>query len=251
MMSEEAPALRLSRVTKTFGTGPGAIPALRGVDLRLEPGRLVMLAGPSGSGKTTLLSIIGGLLDPTGGDVEVFGRPWGTAGEEEKSRWRGAVVGMVFQKYHLIPTITVLENVAVTLLVRGIPRRTAEARAAQALDRVGLGDRCGALPRELSGGMQQRAALARALVGEPRLLICDEPTANLDSETGHAVMGLILAASRGQDEQGRPRAVLVVTHDLRVLRFADIIYHIEDGRLRPAGEDMLVRVWQAGLLHND
>ena len=251
MMPEDTPALRLSRVTKTFGAGPGAIQALRGFDLRLEPGRLVMLAGPSGSGKTTLLSIIGGLLNPTGGEVEIFGRPWGAAGEEEKSRWRGAVVGMVFQKHHLIPTITVLENVAVTLLVRGVSRRPAEARAVQALDRVGLGDRCGALPRELSGGMQQRVALARALVGEPRLLICDEPTASLDSETGHAVMGLILAASRGRDEQGRPRAVLVVTHDLRVLRFADIIYHIEDGRLRPAGQDMLVRVWQAGLLHDD
>jgi putative ABC transport system ATP-binding protein len=210
-----------------------------------------MLAGPSGSGKTTLLSIISGLLDPSSGEVAIFGRSWATASEAEKSRWRGTTVGMVFQKFHLIPTITILDNVAVTLLVRGIPRRTAEAQAAQALDQVGLAGRHQAMPRQLSGGMQQRVALARALAGQPQLLVCDEPTANLDSETGHAIMNLILAASRSRDEQGRPRSVLVVTHDLRMLRFADIIYHIDDGRLRPAGEDMLLRVWQAGLIQED
>jgi putative ABC transport system ATP-binding protein len=245
-MCDETPVLHLSNVTKTFGSGPRAVHALRGVDLRVEPGRLVMLAGPSGSGKTTLLSIIGGLLDPSGGEVEIFGRRWADWGEEADRR-RGALVGMVFQKFYLIPTLTILDNVAVALLVRGVARREAESRAARALDQVGLAGRHGALPRELSGGMQQRVALARALVAEPRLLICDEPTANLDSETGHAVMTLILAANRGRDEQGRPRSVLVVTHDLRVLRFADIIYHMEDGRLRPAGADVLLRVWQAGL----
>jgi putative ABC transport system ATP-binding protein len=246
-MRDETTVLRLSNVTKTFGSGPRSVHALRGVDLRVEPGRLVMLAGPSGSGKTTLLSIISGLLTPSSGEVEVFGRRWADWGEETDRR-RGALVGMVFQKFYLIPTLTILDNVAVALLVRGVARREAESRAARALDQVGLAGRHGALPRELSGGMQQRVALARALVAEPRLLICDEPTANLDSETGHAVMTLILAANRGRDEQGRPRSVLVVTHDLRVLRFADIIYHMEDGRLHPAGADMLLRVWQAGLL---
>jgi putative ABC transport system ATP-binding protein len=250
-MCDEAPALRLSRVTKTFGTGLGAIHALRGVDLSVEPGRLVMLAGPSGSGKSTLLSIVCGLLNPSGGQVEIFGHDWGAASEEEKGRWRGSLVGMVFQRFHLIPTITILENVSITLLVRGLSRRDAEARAGRILAQVGLGERLGAMPRELSGGMQQRVALARALVGEPRLLVCDEPTANLDAETGQAVMNLILAASRDQDQQGRPRAVLVVTHDMRVLRFADIIYLIDDGRLRATGEDMLLRVWHAGLLHGD
>src|SRR5262245_43853711 len=238
MMGGETTALRLSRVTKTFGTGSGAIHALRGVDLSVEPGRLVMLAGPSGSGKSTLLSIVCGLLNPSGGQVEIFGHDWGAASEEEKGRWRGSLVGMVFQRFHLIPTITILENVSIALLVRGFSRRDAEARAGRMLAQVGLGERLGAMPRELSGGMQQRVALARALVGEPRLLVCDEPTANLDADTGEAVMNLILAASRDRDQQGRPRAVLVVTHDMRVLRFADIIYLIDDGRLRATGEDM-------------
>jgi len=245
-MPGTSPVLHVSNVTKTFGSGPRAVHALRGIDLRVEPGRLVMLAGPSGSGKTTLLSIISGLLCPSSGEVEIFGRSWGDWGEA--GGWRGKLVGMVFQKFYLIPTITILDNVAVTLLVSGVRRREAERRAGRALDQVGLADRHAALPRELSGGMQQRVALARALVGKPRLLICDEPTANLDSETGHAVMKLILEANRGRDEEGNPRSVLVVTHDFRVLRFADVIYHLEDGRLRPASEDLLLRVWQSGLV---
>jgi putative ABC transport system ATP-binding protein len=234
-MRGEPPALHLSGITKTYGSGPRAVHALRGIDLRVEPGRLVMLAGPSGSGKTTLLSIISGLLSPSSGEVEVFGRRWGDRGTHGGRL--GTPVGMVFQKFYLIPTISILDNVAVTLLVRGVPRREAER----------LAGRHGALPRELSGGMQQRVALARAIVGEPRLLICDEPTANLDTETGHAIMSLILEANRSLDERGRPRSALVVTHDLRVLRFADVIYLLDDGRLRPAGEDMLLRVWQSGL----
>ncbi len=244
-MSGEASALQLSKITKVYGSGPRAVHALRGVDLRVEPGRLVMLVGPSGRGKTTLLSIISGLLKPSGGEVEIFGQSWSKWGRNGCAR--GSMVGMVFQKFYLIPTITTLDNVAMALLVRGLGRREAETRASRTLERVRLGGKLLAMPGELSGGMQQRVALARAIVGEPRLLVCDEPTANLDSETGHAIMELILEANRGSDERGRPRSVLVVTHDPRVLRFADVIYHLEDGRLRPAGEDMLLRVWQSGL----
>ncbi len=156
-MRGEASALYLNKITKTYGSGPRAVHALRGVDLRVEPGRLAMLVGPSGSGKTTLLSIISGLLKPSGGEVEIFGRSWSEWGQ--KGSGSGTMVGMVFQKFYLIPTISILDNVAVALFVRGVRRRDAEMRAKRALEEVGLGGRLCALPRELSGGMQQRVAL--------------------------------------------------------------------------------------------
>jgi putative ABC transport system ATP-binding protein len=244
-------AVRLRRVTRAFGSGAQAVHALRGADLDIEPGRLVMLAGPSGCGKTTLLSVVTGLLTPTAGEVEVFGVRWSALGEDEKTRLRGEMVGYVFQRYHLVPTLSVLVNVAVPLLARGVRRREAEERAARALEDVGLGGRLAAFPRELSGGQQQRVALARALVGRPRLLVCDEPTAHLDADSGHDVMQLIRAARRGADEHGRPRCALVVTHDYRALRFADIIYQMEDGTVRPASASLLNRVRQAAAAHNE
>jgi putative ABC transport system ATP-binding protein len=250
-MNGEQPALLLNNVTKTFDTGARVLHVLRGIDLRVSAGRIVMLAGPSGSGKSTLLSIVAGLLSPTSGEVEIFGQRWSAVNETARSRMRGTLVGMVFQKFHLIPTLTILENIAVTLLARGALQREAEADAGRALDAVGLADRGDALPSELSGGMQQRAALARAIVGRPRLLICDEPTANLDSETGQTIMKLILAASRDHDEQGRARSVVVVTHDYRILRYADLIYYMDDGQVSPATEELLLRVWRAGDLHEE
>ena len=240
-------AVRLRNVTKTYGTGARAVRALRGVDLDVRAGRLVMLSGPSGCGKTTLLSVITGLLSPTTGEVEVFGVPWAGLREGKKAQRRGELVGFVFQRYHLIPTLSALYNVAAPLLALGVSQRAARARAARALDDVGLGDRLEARPDELSGGMQQRVAIARALVGQPRLLVCDELTANLDSETGREVLELVHAASRGTDGRGRPRCVLVVTHDYRALRYADLIYQMEDGTVQPASPELLVRVWQAAL----
>jgi putative ABC transport system ATP-binding protein len=231
-MTGEQSALLLSNVTKTFDTGARVLHVLRGIDLRVSAGRIVMLAGPSGSGKSTLLSIIAGLLSPTSGEVEIFGQRWSDVNETARSRMRGSLVGMVFQKFHLIPTLTILENIAVTLLARGALRREAEADAGRALDAVGLADRGDALP-------------------SPRLLICDEPTANLDSETGQTIMKLILAASRDRDEQGRARSVVVVTHDYRILRYADLIYYMDDGQVSPATEELLLRVWHAGDLHEE
>jgi putative ABC transport system ATP-binding protein len=250
-MTGEEPALLLCGVTKTFNAGSRVLPVLRGIDLRVAAGRIVMLAGPSGSGKTTLLSIIAGLLSPTSGEVEIFGQRWSDLNENARSIKRGSLVGMVFQKFHLIPTLTILENVAVTLLARGALRREAEADAVSALEQVALADRGDALPRELSGGMQQRVALARAIVGRPRLLICDEPTANLDAETGQSIMKLVLAASRDRDAQGHGRSVVVVTHDYRILRYADTIYYMDDGQVSPATEELLLRVWRAGDLHEE
>ena len=227
-------AIRLSGVTRTFGQGRTAVHALRGVELEVRPGELRMLVGPSGCGKTTLLSVVSGVLNATTGKAEAFGVDWAPLSQDRKSARRGELFGFIFQEFHLVPTLTALENVAVPLLLRSVDARQAKERSAQMLEEVGLGDRLAALPRELSGGMQQRVSIARALIGRPRILICDEPTANLDARTGQAVFELIHATSREADDQGRQRCVIVVTHDNRIYHWADRIQEMEDGRIKPA-----------------
>jgi putative ABC transport system ATP-binding protein len=238
------PAIRLQRVSKVFGRGAAAVHAVREVDLTCGSGQLIMLAGPSGCGKTTLLSIIGGLLAPTSGEVELCGINWQRLGQRQRTQCRADFVGYVFQQYRLIPTLSVELNVAVTLLSRGVRRREALSRSVAALEQVGLASRRHAMPAELSGGMQQRVAIARALVGRPRVLVCDEPTANLDREMGHGVIQLIENVARTSDDQGHPRTVLVVTHDYRVLRHADLTYQMEDGRVGEASAELLARIKQ-------
>ncbi len=250
-IAETSSIVRLSRVTKTFGSGSRTIAALREVDLEIEAGRLVVLAGPSGCGKTTLLSVMTGMLTPTSGHVEAFGIDWAQLSEDQRTCQRGEMVGYVFQRFHLVPTLPILHNTALPLMARRTGYRQALARAAEALREVGLGDRIDAMPLELSGGMQQRVAIARALVGQPRLLVCDEPTANLDTQTGRAVLELIHAASRSTDAHGRPRAVVVVTHDYRAMRFADLIHPMADGRVLPASAELLERVRVAAMAHDD
>ncbi len=224
-------AIRLEGVTKSFGEGRAMVRALRGVDLLVEDGTLLMLVGPSGCGKTTLVSVISGVLDADGGAIRVFGRQWSDLSREAKTSLRRELVGFVFQQFNLIPTLTASENAAVPLLIRGVARREALARSVDVLDSMGLRDRADALPAELSGGMQQRVAIARALIGRPRLIVCDEPTAALDAVTGQSVMSLIHGATRELDDQGRRRVVIVVTHDNRIMHFADRIERMEDGRL--------------------
>lgn len=228
---ETVPAVRLRGVRKTFGHGAAAVPALRGVDMTILPGQIVMLVGPSGCGKTTLVSIISGVLDADGGEVEIFGQSWAGLSPGRKTVMRGELVGFVFQQFNLIQSLTARENVAVPLIISGVRYREATARADEILAAVGLGDRLEELPQNLSGGMQQRVAIARALVGRPRLLVCDEPTANLDARTGQSVMDLIHAASREKDAAGHTRCVIVVTHDTRIFHYADRIEQMEDGRV--------------------
>lgn len=214
--------------------------ALGGVNMTVQAGQLIMLVGPSGCGKTTLISIISGVLDADEGVAELFGVDWRTLSTGKKTERRSDVVGFVFQQFNLIPTLAALDNVATALLVRGVAKAEAHERAAAALKQVGLGERIRAYPAQMSGGMQQRVAIARALVGRPRLLVCDEPTANLDAHTGHSAMDLIHAASREPDEHGRKRCVVVVTHDNRIFGYADRIEEMEDGRLKSTPSEFVL-----------
>jgi putative ABC transport system ATP-binding protein len=213
-------------VRKHFGEGETRIEALRGVDFSARFGELSFLVGPSGCGKTTLISVIAGLLDRTAGDLAVLGTPMDDLSGSARVLFRRKNVGFVFQQYNLLPALTAAENVAVPLLVAGIQRNEAVARAKSLLSRLGLGSRTGALPSTLPGGQQQRVALARALVHEPRLVVCDEPTAALDHASGEAVMELLEGNAVHPD-----RAVVGVTHDTRVFHYADSIAHMNDGQV--------------------
>lgn len=214
-------------VTKEFATGDTKVVALNGVDLTVPTGELTLLVGPSGCGKTTLISIMAGLLEPTAGEVELLGHDRRTLRGSKLVRFRAANIGFVFQQYNLLPALTAAENVAVPLMIAGVARRQAVARAAQVLDLVGLGNKVQSLPNQLSGGQQQRVAIARALVHEPKLLVCDEPTAALDAQSGRRAMQLL------RDTTVQPgRAVIVVTHDSRVYDFGDRIVEMSDGQVR-------------------
>ncbi|MFH1820096.1 ABC transporter ATP-binding protein [Thiobacillus sp.] len=211
---------------KSYGTGDAQTLALRGVDLDIRYGELLMLVGPSGSGKTTLLSIIAGILDQDAGQCLVLDHDFKHMNATDRARVRGLSVGFVFQTFNLLPSLTVAENVAVPLLINGMPRKEAAARARGLLDSFGLGGRAEALPAQLSGGQQQRVAIARALVHEPKLIVCDEPTSNLDHATGHHAMEMLRREAQAPD-----RALVVVTHDARIFEFADRIAHMDDGRI--------------------
>ena len=218
-------AVRCTGVTKTYGTGNAKVVALRGVELDVHTGELLMLVGPSGCGKTTLISVIAGILDQDEGSCVVFEHDWQHMSLYAKTRYRGHHIGFVFQAFNLLPTLTAAENVAVPLLINGGGRREATRRAQEVLARVGLGERAGAEPSQLSGGQQQRVAIARALVHDPKLIVCDEPTSALDHETGRQVMALLRQAA------GKDRALIVVTHDARIFEFADRIAKMDDGRI--------------------
>ncbi|MDX2258851.1 MAG: ABC transporter ATP-binding protein [Hyphomicrobiaceae bacterium] len=218
------PLLVARGITKEFGSGAGIVQVLKGVDLDLQPGELTLLMGPSGSGKTTLLSILGCILSQTTGTLEIARHSTTGLGPEGMADLRRHHVGFVFQGYNLFPTLTAQENVMLALDVRGKMPADAPERAAAALDAVGLAHRMTAYPSKLSGGQKQRVAIARALAGEPSVILADEPTAALDSESGQSVMALMVDVSRDKS-----RAVLAVTHDHRILKFADRIIRIEDG----------------------
>jgi putative ABC transport system ATP-binding protein len=218
--------VRCHDIHKSFGTGEAKVDVLRGIDFTAAMGEMTFLVGPSGCGKTTLISVIAGLLEATSGRVELFDTEVAALSSRHRILFRRKNLGFVFQQYNLLPSLSAAENAAVPLLAAGMPRRAALDKASQLLDRLGLGNRTRALPKILSGGQQQRVALARALVHEPRLVICDEPTAALDAESGHSVMELLSRTAVHPD-----RAVIVVSHDNRVFHFADRLAYMNDGSI--------------------
>jgi putative ABC transport system ATP-binding protein len=220
-------AVRTVDLGKTFGKGEGTVHALKGVNFEALCGELLMIVGPSGCGKTTLLSVICGTLEHDTGSVTVFGQDLAQLSSGKLTAFRGKNVGFVFQQFNLIPTWNAVENVSVPLLLNGSSTAEAESASAELLRDVGIGDKLRALPTELSGGQQQRVAIARALVHQPRLLICDEPTAALDAASGRKVLELIKTRVCSPE-----RCVIVVTHDSRIFPFADRIAEMEDGQMK-------------------
>ncbi len=225
-MTSAGESILCRNLVKQFGEGDAAVHALRGIDLSVRYGEMMALVGPSGCGKTTLISILAGLLARGGGECSVLGTDPSSLNNHDRTLWRGRNVGFIFQQFNLIPQVSVLENVAVPLLLRGNSKRDSFERASALLERVGLKRRETARPTKLSGGQQQRVAIARALVHEPRLLVCDEPTSALDGATGQKIMELVREVVRHPD-----RVVMLVTHDERIFHFADRITHMDDGRV--------------------
>lgn len=219
-------AVRIRGVTKQFGAGDQKVMALRGVDWEVYANQMSLIVGPSGCGKTTLLSVIAGILDCDAGEVTIFGSEVTRMRDRHKTKFRARNIGFVFQQYNLLPALTAAENAAIPLVIAGWSKDKAVRRATEVLASLGMASKVGSLPTQLSGGQMQRVAIARALAHEPRLLVCDEPTAALDHETGLTVMELLRAAAVRPD-----RAVVVVTHDNRVFHYGDRIAHMDDGRI--------------------
>jgi putative ABC transport system ATP-binding protein len=220
------PVVDVRAVEKHFGDGPDRIHALRKAYLQAYAGEILMLVGPSGCGKTTLLSAIAGTLRVESGEIEAFGHQLHQMSGGALTRFRAAHIGFIFQQFNLIPTLSVVENVGIPLLIQGRSHSEAMKRARAALEAVDLGGRWRELPNKLSGGQQQRVAIARALVHEPPLVICDEPTAALDSHNGEIVLELFRNVARSAD-----RAVIIVTHDNRIFSYADRIARMDDGEI--------------------
>jgi len=217
-------AVRVRKLTKHFGAGDQRVQALAGINLDLYAGQMSLIVGPSGCGKTTLLSVIAGILDADEGEVSIFGSDITRMSDRMKTRFRAKNIGFVFQQYNLLPALTAAENAAIPLVIAGWSKVPAVRRASEVLTSIGMGKKVKSLPSQLSGGQMQRVAIARALTHDPKLLVCDEPTAALDHETGLTVMELLRESAVKPD-----RAVVIVTHDNRVFQFGDRIAHMDDG----------------------
>ena len=228
MPDEPEAIVRLEGVTKVYRMGDERVHALRGVDFEIKEGEYVAITGTSGSGKSTALQLMGILDVPTQGRLTIAGRRTDRLSDREQARLRGRAIGFVFQYFHLYPTLSALDNVALPMTIRGTAESVRRKRAKKLLQDIGLGDRLRHMPHQLSGGQRQRVAIARALANDPPLLLADEPTGNLDSTTSHEIMEL-LAALR---EQGH--TLVIVTHDPDIARQADRVIRLTDGRVEVA-----------------
>ena len=219
--------LHVNGLTKSFGFGSDKLQVLKGIDLELKKGELVALMGPSGCGKSTLLNIIGGLLPGDGGEIYLNGRKYGKKGPSSVVDVRRELVGWIFQDFHLLNNLSAVDNVAMALELSGVSSNEAEKRAANALEKVGLGDRMHHIPDQLSGGQQQRVAIARAIAGNRPLLLADEPTGNLDIASGKDVLQLFKDLCHDKDD---PISILMVTHDPELAANADRMLLLRDGK---------------------
>lgn len=224
--SEQKVAVTCSEVNKTFMSGDIETRILKDVNLSVPAGKLTLLIGPSGCGKTTLISILAGILTPSSGHVSVFGEDLSKMTPNEMSVWRKRSVGFVFQSFNLVPSLTIMENVSIPLLINGVRRKEALEEAHEILRRVGLENRTSHFPPQLSGGQQQRVAIARSIVHKPAFVVCDEPTSALDHESGQVVMDLIKSMVNSRT------SIIVVTHDSRVFDYADTIIELDDGQVK-------------------
>jgi len=219
--------LQIAHVTKRYGSGSTEVTAVRDVSLSVNPGEVVLIMGPSGSGKTTLLSMLGALLKPTDGSIQLNGTIISVLAENRLPDIRLKQFGFIFQDFNLLSALTALENVAIVAELAGNKSGAARRKAASLLTELGLGERLNFLPEKLSGGEKQRVAIARALVNDPTLILADEPTANLDSKIGHEIMRLLRSIAK---EQGR--SVVIVSHDQRIKDIADRVLWLEDGEFK-------------------
>jgi putative ABC transport system ATP-binding protein len=222
-------AIEVKNLIKTYGSGEMAVHALKGVDVEVSQGELLMLLGASGSGKTTLVSIIGCILSATSGSCKILGRETIGLSQKDLQKVRLENIGFIFQGFNLFPALTVQENVEIALDLKGIRGSKARKTSSELLEKVGLKEKLRTLPANLSGGQKQRVAIARALAGEPPIVLADEPTAALDSTSGKLIMDLLKELAGEQN-----RAVVVVTHDNRIFDYADRIVEIDDGRILDA-----------------
>ncbi|MFO0389511.1 MAG: ABC transporter ATP-binding protein [Alphaproteobacteria bacterium] len=219
-------AATITNVVKDFPVDAERLRVLHDINAELRMGELTMLVGPSGCGKTTLISIISGILSATDGEIDILGNRLSQMSDREKVLFRRHSIGFIFQQYNLLPALTAAENAAMPLIAAGMPDAQAADQARQLLEQIGMEGQTEKLPRQLSGGQQQRVAIARALVHNPKLIVCDEPTAALDGKTGQAVMQILREIANDKN-----RAVLIVTHDNRIYHFADRILEMNDGRI--------------------